>query len=89
MRFHTPARLTQPARKDPTRLRVIVRSPDAMDLDWGIRVVRFRANNAGIMRARCRDRYIKVADVAEVVGVAKIGSASPDWRLVSRLTFWR
>jgi hypothetical protein len=26
------------------------RSPDAMDLRLGIRVVRFRANNGGIMR---------------------------------------
>jgi hypothetical protein len=26
------------------------RSPDAMDLRLGIRVIRFRANNAGIMR---------------------------------------
>jgi hypothetical protein len=42
-----------------------------MDLILGIRVVRFRANNAGIMRARPGDRYIKAADVAEAVGVAK------------------
>jgi hypothetical protein len=60
----------RPARKDPTRLRVIVRSSDAMALILGIRVVRFRANNAGVMRARCRDRYIRAADVAEIVVAA-------------------
>ena len=49
-----------------------------MDLMLGIRVVRFRANNAGIMRARCRDRYIRAADVAEIAGSTKIARLSPD-----------
>jgi hypothetical protein len=46
-----------------------------MDLRLGIRVVRFRANNAGIMKARCRDRYIKAADVAETITIVEIVSS--------------
>jgi hypothetical protein len=51
-----------------------------MDLILGIRVVRFPANNAGIMGARWRDRYIKAADVAEIVVVAKIAGHTTQQR---------
>jgi hypothetical protein len=48
-----------------------------MDLRLGIRVVRFWTNNAGIMRARCRDRYIKATDVAEIAAAAMIVICKP------------
>ena len=57
------------------RLRVIVRSPDAMDLSLGIRVVRFRANNAGSMGLPWSRDYIRIADVAKIEVVAKIVAA--------------
>jgi hypothetical protein len=58
--------------KRPDAARVIRRSPDAMDLRLGIRVVRFRANNAAIMNASWSRDYIRTADVAKIGVVAKI-----------------
>jgi hypothetical protein len=43
-----------------------------MDLRLGIRVVRFRANNARIMNASWSRDYIRTADVAKIGVVAKI-----------------
>jgi len=48
------------------------RSPDAMDYGFGgIRVVRFRANNAGIMKVLGGDRYIMAVDVADSLEIAE------------------
>jgi len=55
------------------RMRILV----SMAFDVGIRVVRSRANNAGIMKARCRDRQIEAADVAEIAGSVKIVATRP------------
>jgi hypothetical protein len=43
-----------------------------MGLRLGIRVVAFRANNADIMGVSLESRYIRAADVADIVDVAKI-----------------
>jgi hypothetical protein len=43
-----------------------------MDLRLGIRVVRFRANNAGSMGLPWSRDYVRIADVAKIDVVAKI-----------------
>jgi hypothetical protein len=55
------------ARKDPTRLRAIVRSPDSMDLRWVSASLAFLAKNAGMMGGAYRRRYIEAAEIAEIV----------------------
>ena len=70
-----PAFSSTPGPERPDAAKGDQRSPDAMDQGFGgIRVVRFRANNADIMKVRCVNLYSIAADVAEIVEAAKIAA---------------